>query len=51
MSLVHDALYDAAGYAALGASSLASLYTDEDVLAAERSPPLLAIVGAGGGRR
>ncbi len=37
MSLAQDALYDPAGYAALGASSLASLYTDEKVLAAERS--------------
>ena len=37
VSLVHDDLYDAAGYAVLGATSLASLYTDEDVLAAERA--------------
>jgi phenylpropionate dioxygenase-like ring-hydroxylating dioxygenase large terminal subunit len=37
VSLVHDALYDAAGYAVLGASSLASLYTDEHVLAVERT--------------
>ncbi len=37
MSLIDDALYDATGYAALGASSLAALYTDDVVLAAERA--------------
>jgi choline monooxygenase len=37
MSQVRDALYDASGYAALGASSLAALYTDVAVLSAERT--------------
>ena len=37
MRLVEDALYEAPGYAALGASSLAGLYTDQSVLTAERS--------------
>jgi phenylpropionate dioxygenase-like ring-hydroxylating dioxygenase large terminal subunit len=37
MSLLHDALYDETGYAALGVSSLAALYTDEVVLTAERT--------------
>jgi choline monooxygenase len=37
MSLIDDALYGATGYAALGASSLAALYTGEAVLDAERA--------------
>jgi hypothetical protein len=37
VSLVRDALYDATGYTAIGASSLAALYTDEAVLATERA--------------
>lgn len=37
MSQASDALYDAAGYAALGAASLAALYTDTAILAAERT--------------
>jgi phenylpropionate dioxygenase-like ring-hydroxylating dioxygenase large terminal subunit len=37
MSLAHDALYDATGYEAIGAASLAALYTGEAVLATERA--------------
>lgn len=37
MSVVGDTLYDAPAYAAVGASSLAALYTDPAVLAAEQA--------------
>jgi phenylpropionate dioxygenase-like ring-hydroxylating dioxygenase large terminal subunit len=37
MSLVDDALFDASAYGVMGAGSLAALYTDEAVLAAERA--------------
>jgi phenylpropionate dioxygenase-like ring-hydroxylating dioxygenase large terminal subunit len=37
VSLVDDVLYDAPGFAVLGASSIAALYTDATVLATERA--------------